>query len=109
MLLVRTIENSFVSNASAFKYEVLPLGKNVRTVIFQASASADLRLAVGESRNLNNEADEDGTAPPAGSSYHLVLGGEDNAYSWVSKQMNSEPASRRSRKANDRRSVSAQA
>lgn len=60
------------------------MGNEVKTIVFQASSSADLRLALGESQNLNSDNSRD----EMGSSYHIVLGGEDNAYSWISKQMN---------------------
>ena len=75
------LENVFTSNASSFKYKVLPLGSHVKTIVFQASALADLRVALGGSDKFD---DDEST------SYHLVLGGEDNMYSWISKQMNGE-------------------
>ncbi|XP_046454359.1 C3 and PZP-like alpha-2-macroglobulin domain-containing protein 8 isoform X2 [Daphnia pulex] len=72
-------ENVFVSNASSFKYEVLPLGSHVKTIVFQASAPADLRVVLGSSDKFDDD---------EAISYHLVMGGEDNMYSWISKQMN---------------------
>ncbi|XP_057381255.1 uncharacterized protein LOC130703811 [Daphnia carinata] len=72
-------ENVFTSNASSFKYEVLPLGSHVKTIVFQASAPADLRVALASSPRFD---DDEAT------SYYLVIGGEDNMYSWISKQMN---------------------
>jgi hypothetical protein len=68
-----------VSNASSFKYEVLPLGSHVKTIVFQASAPADLRVVLGSSDKFDDD---------EAISYHLVMGGEDNMYSWISKQMN---------------------
>lgn len=75
------LETVFTSNASSFKYEVLPLGSNVKTIVFQANALADLRVALGGSDKFD---DDEST------SYYLVLGGEDNMYSWITKQMNGE-------------------
>ena len=68
-----------MSNASSFKYQVLPLGNHVKTIVFQASAPADLRVVLGSSEKFDDD---------EAVSYHLVMGGEDNMYSWISKQMN---------------------
>ena len=68
-----------MSNASSFKYEVLPLGNHVKTIVFQASAPADLRVVLGSSEKFDDD---------EAVSYNLVMGGEDNMYSWISKQMN---------------------
>ena len=70
-----------MSNASSFKYEVLPLGNHVKTIVFQASAPADLRVVLGSSEKFDDD---------EAVSYNLVMGGEDNMYSWISKQMNGE-------------------
>lgn len=47
--------------------------------MFQASAPADLRVALGGSPKFDDD---------ESISYYLVLGGEDNMFSWISKQMN---------------------
>ena len=68
-----------MSNASSFKYQVLPLGNHVKTIVFQASAMADLRVVLASSEKFDDD---------EAISYNLVIGGEDNMYSWISKQMN---------------------
>jgi len=73
------IEYSFVSNISSFDYEILPLLNGKKTIIFQASAAAELRVAL----MAENNEDVGGH-----SSYHVILGGEENTNSWISKQMN---------------------
>ena len=60
---------------------MIPLAHDAKTVVFQASAMADLRVVLSTSstpQELNGDQ----------MSYHLVLGGEDNMNSWVSKQLN---------------------
>lgn len=75
-------ENTFVSNTSSFDYEILPLPRHGRkTLVFQVSAAAELRVALMEE---DPREDGDGTGP----SYHIVLGGEDNMNTWISKHMN---------------------
>lgn len=70
-----------ISNASSFSYEMVPLGSGVRSVVFQAASTGELRLALGDSHDLNGDSN----------GYRVVLGGEDNAFSWVSKQTNGKP------------------
>ena len=72
-------EDSFQSNASSFVYRVLPLSPSAKTVVFQVSATADLHVILSPSQLMDD------------ASYHLVLGGADNSYSWVSTGSNGRP------------------
>lgn len=76
-------ESTFVSNTTSFDYEMLPLGTTQgRTIIFQAAARAEMRVALMSGKE---QLPDEMTGLP---SYHLVLGGEENTNSWISKHMN---------------------
>ena len=70
------IENMFVSNASSFEYKSLALASQKKSIVFQASSPADIHVALGDDALL------------VGTSYEIVLGGEDNMQSWISTRKN---------------------
>jgi hypothetical protein len=61
---------------------MLPLAHQAKTIVFQASAPADLRVVLSVSSSPQELSGE------SAATYHLVLGGDDNMNSWVSKELN---------------------
>ena len=74
------VERIIVSNATSFSYEYTGLSPLSKTAVFQVSAQSDLHIVLSTE---GSGAGGDATV------YSLVLGGEDNMYSWISKGISS--------------------